>query len=41
LAFSNNPQFSTYKQESIKFDGTTMFRSGDTTVNRDLQIVNM
>lgn len=41
MSFSNNPQFSTYKQEQITFDGTPLFRSGDLTVNRDLQIVNM
>lgn len=41
MAFSNNPQFSTYKQELVQFDGGTMYRSGDLSVSRDLQIVNM
>ncbi len=41
MAFSNNPQFSTYKQEQVMFDGTPLFRSGDLSVERDLQIVNM
>ena len=41
MAYSNNPQFVTYKQETIKFDGTPGYRSGDMTVTRDLQIVNM
>lgn len=41
MAFSNNPQYSTYKQETIKFDGAPLFRAGDLSVNRDLQIVNM
>ncbi len=41
MAFSNNPQYSTYRQENIKFDGSPGYRSGDLSVQRDLQIVNM
>lgn len=41
MAFSNNPQYSTYRQDQVLFDGTPMFRSGDLSINRDLQIVNM
>lgn len=41
MAFSNAPQFSTYQQKAVEFDGNTLFRSGDLTVQRDLQIVNM
>jgi hypothetical protein len=41
MAYTNSPQFQTYKTETIKFDGTDFFRSADLTVNRDLQIVNM
>lgn len=41
MAFSNSPQFQTYKTVKIKFDGEPGFRSGDLTTQRDLQIVNM
>lgn len=41
MAFSQAPQFSTYQQKEISFDGGVLFRSGDTSVNRDIQIVNM
>jgi hypothetical protein len=41
LAYTNSPQISTYKTEEVLFDGADMFRSGDTSVERDLQIVNM
>lgn len=41
MAFSQAPQFNTYQQKDIEFDGAVMFRSGDLSVNRDLQIVNM
>lgn len=40
MAFSNSPQFQTYKTVRIKFDGEPSYRSGDLSVNRDLQIVN-
>jgi len=40
LAYSNNPQFSTYKQETIKFDATPFYRIGE-LAERDAQIVNM
>lgn len=40
MAFSSTPQFSTYKTENIKFDGTPVFRSGDLSDPIDLQIVN-
>ena len=41
MAFSNNPQFSTYKQETIKFDATPLYRVGDLSIQRDSQIINM
>lgn len=41
MAFSNNPQYSTYKQEQVAFDGTTLYRDGDLSSQRDLQIVNL
>jgi Phage stabilisation protein len=41
MAFSNTPQFSTYKQETIEIDGTPLYRSGDVSAARDLQIINM
>lgn len=41
MAFSNAPQFSTYQQKVVEFDGSPLYRYGDLTTNRDLQIVNM
>lgn len=41
MAYTNSPENQTYKTVSIKFDGTDLYRSGDLTVQRDLQIVNM
>lgn len=41
MAYSNSPEISTYKTVEIKFDGAPTYRSGDLTVNRDLQIVNL
>jgi Phage stabilisation protein len=41
VAFSNNPQFSTYKQEVLEFDATPFYRSGDLSIQRDSQIINM
>lgn len=41
MAFSNAPQFNTYKQETIKFDGTPGYRVGDLSVQRDSQVINM
>jgi hypothetical protein len=41
MAFSNNPQYSTYRQERIDFNGVPFFRDGDLTLQRDSQIVNM
>lgn len=41
MAYTNSPQTSTYKTEEVVFTGTDLFRSGDTSVNRDLQIVNL
>lgn len=41
MAFTNSPENSTYRTVDIKVDGTTLYRSGDMTVNRDLQIINM
>ena len=41
MAFSQAPQFNTYQQKEVTFDGGVLFRSGDTSINRDIQIVNM
>jgi len=41
MAFSNNPQFSTYKQESLSFDGTPSYRVGDLSIQRDSNVINM
>ena len=41
MAYSNSPEFQTYKTVRIKFDGESAYRSGDMTVNRDLQIWNL
>jgi hypothetical protein len=41
MSFSNNPQYSTYKQDAIKFDGTPFYRVGDLSVQRDSNIINM
>lgn len=41
MAFTNSPEVSTYKTVQIKVDGSPLYRSGDLTVDRDLQIVNM
>lgn len=41
MAFSNNPQYSTYKQEQIKFDATPFYRVGDLSIQRDSQVINM
>lgn len=41
MAFSQSPQFNTRQQKTVEFDGNVLFRSGDLTVARDLQIVNM
>lgn len=40
MAFSQNPQFSTRQQKTVEFNGNAMLRSGDMSVERDLQIVN-
>ena len=41
MAYSASPQFQTYKTVNIEFDGYDTFRTGDLSVSRDLQIVNM
>jgi len=41
LAYSNNPQFSTYKQDVLKFDATPFYRVGDLSIQRDSQVINM
>jgi hypothetical protein len=41
MAFTSSPQFQTYKTVNIKFDGTDLFRYGDLSIYRDLQIVNL
>lgn len=41
MAFTNSPTNETYKTVDIKFDGTDLYRSGDLSLNRDLQIWNM
>jgi len=40
MAYTSSPQFDTYKSTGITFDGEDLFRSGDLSINRDLQIVN-
>lgn len=41
MARTNSPESDTYKSVDIKFDGTDLYRSGNLTVQRDLNIVNM
>lgn len=41
MAYTNSPETSTYKTLPIAVDGRVLFRSGDTSNQRDLQIVNM
>lgn len=41
MAYTNSPESSTYKTIPISVDGRVLFRSGDTSNERDLQIVNM
>ncbi len=41
MAFSNTPQNSTYRTETIKFDATSTLRSANNTVRRDSHIINM
>lgn len=40
MAYTSSPQFDTYKSAGITFDGEDLFRTGDLSINRDLQIVN-
>lgn len=40
MAYSNTPQQSTYRTETIKFDATSTLRSADNTVRRDSHIIN-
>jgi hypothetical protein len=40
VPFSNSPSYSTYKTVPLPFNGVELFRSGDLTNTRDLQIVN-
>lgn len=41
MAFTNAPQNQTYKTETVKFDDTVTYRSGNLTVQRDSAIWNM
>lgn len=41
MAYTNSPEFQTYKTVEIKFDGEPKYRSGDLSIQRDLNIVNM
>ncbi len=41
MAFSNSPELNTYKTIPVKFDGTPLYRSGDLTEQRDINIVNL
>lgn len=41
MAFSTAPQFSTEQQKDLIFDGNDFFRSGNLSVQRDLQLVNV
>lgn len=40
MAYTNQPSVSTYKTVPLPFNGVELFRSGDLTNTRDLQIVN-
>lgn len=40
MAYTNQPSISTYKSVPLPFNGVELFRSGDLTNTRDLQIVN-
>lgn len=41
MAFSNTPEQSTYRTVPIKFDAMPVYRSGDLTIQRDSNIINM
>lgn len=41
MAFTSTPQSDTYKPLTIPVDGKVLYRNGDVTAQRDLQIVNM
>lgn len=41
MAYTNSPQVSTYKDVPIPVSGSVLYRNGDVTDQRDLQIVNM
>lgn len=41
MAFTNSPENNTYKTIPVKIDGTPLYRSGDLTVERDVNIINM
>jgi hypothetical protein len=41
MAYTASPQFNTYKTVPVSVSGKVMYRNGDTTAERDLQIVNM
>lgn len=41
MAYTNAPQNQTYKTETIKFDDTTTYRSGNLATVRDSSIVNL
>lgn len=41
MAYSNSPEFQTYKTVDIRFDGEVKYRSGDLSIQRDLNIINM
>lgn len=41
MAYTQNPENSTYKTLPVAFDGRSLYRNGDLTDQRDLQIVNM
>jgi len=41
VAFTRTPEQSTYQTIPLLFDGTTTYRSGDLTVQRDSNIINM
>jgi hypothetical protein len=41
MAFSNSPELNTYKTIPVKVDGASLYRSGDLTSERDINIINM
>lgn len=41
MAFSSAPQFSSEQEKDIAFDGSSFFRTGNLSIERDMQLVNV